>query len=75
MDTKYGEHGYDNNEPSMRPIFTAKGPSFKRGAVIDTPFLSVDLYHLFCRILGIRSITVDGTDRTDVWNQMLEISV
>lgn len=66
-----GEHGYDNIDPSMKPIFTAKGPSIKKGVTVNTEFSNVDLYHLFCRILGIQSINIDGTDRTDVWSQML----
>lgn len=71
MDAKYGEHGYDNIEPSMKPIFTAKGPSFKKGVTVDTEFSNVDLYHLFCRILGIRSKQLDGVDRINIWSQML----
>lgn len=66
-----GEHGYDNTEPSMQPIFTARGPSFKKGVTVTTKFSNTDLYHLFCRLLGINTIKVDGTDRTDVWSQML----
>lgn len=71
-DTEYGLHGYDNNVESMRPIFMAKGPSFKSGAVIEQEFKNIDLFHLFCRLLGIKSIDVDGDDQIRLWRAMLK---
>lgn len=71
-DTEYGLHGYDNNVASMRPIFLANGPRFKRGAVVDQEFRNVDLFNLFCRMLGIAGIDIDGDDPVKIWNAMLK---
>lgn len=71
MNTEYGLHGYDNNVENMRPIFMAKGPRFKSGAVIEKEFKNIDLFHLFCRLLEIKSIDVDGDDLMRVWRAML----
>lgn len=71
MSTPYGVHGYDNWDPDMKPFFIAKGPSFQKGVTIDDDFSNIDLYYLFCRLLGIDSINVDGIDRTDIWQKML----
>lgn len=51
-DHKYGLHGYDNAEPSMRAFFMANGPAFVKNRSFD-PFDSVDLYNLFATVLGI----------------------
>lgn len=73
--TEYGLHGYDNNVDSMRPLFMARGPSFRKAAVIDTEFQNIDLFSLFCRLLGIDAIAIDGDDPTHVWNGMLRANV
>lgn len=72
LDEPYGVHGYDNTVPSMKPIFMAKGPSFNYGVTVDDEFSNIDLYHLFCRLLQIKCIAVDGVDRQDVWQKMLK---
>lgn len=72
MDTPYGVHGYDNNDPTMKPIFMAKGPSFKTGVVIDDEFVNIDLYYLFCKLLRLKCIQVDGLDRENIWQKMLK---
>ncbi|XP_055913099.1 bis(5'-adenosyl)-triphosphatase enpp4-like [Eupeodes corollae] len=60
--TSYGVHGYDNEEELMHPIFMAKGPAFKSGGIQAKPFESVDLFHLFTKILGINdSLVTDGS--------------
>lgn len=60
--TAYGVHGYDNKEKLMHPIFMAKGPAFKSGGVEVKPFESVDLFHLYTKILGIEDSSVrDGS--------------
>lgn len=51
-DHKYGLHGYDNTEPSMRAFFMANGPAFVKNSSFD-PFDSVDLFNLFATVLGI----------------------
>lgn len=46
----------------MHPIFMAKGPAFKSGGIQAKPFESVDLFHLFTKILGINdSLVTDGS--------------
>lgn len=50
--TKYGVHGYDNTYPTMHPIFFAYGHLIKQNNVVE-PFDTVDLYFLFCEILGL----------------------
>lgn len=53
----------------------ASGPSFENGVTIDDDFTNIDLYHLFCKLLGLNvdSISIDGIDRKDVWAKMLKI--
>lgn len=67
--TKYGIHGYDNNESSMHAIFMAKGPLFAKGKQIKS-VKTVDLYNLFCVILNINCNHNDGTNRLSVWNDL-----
>lgn len=50
--TKYGVHGYDNTYESMHPIFFAYGNMIKSENVV-APFDTVDLFYLFCEILGL----------------------
>ena len=54
-----GSHGYDPALPSMRAIFFARGPAFRRGARIDA-FDNVDVYPLLARLVGIRPARNDG---------------
>ena len=54
-----GSHGYDPALPSMRAIFLARGPAFKRGATL-APFDNVDVYPLLARLLGIAPAKNDG---------------
>lgn len=72
MTTPYGVHGYDNWNPDMKPFFIAKGPSFKKGVIIDDDFANIDVIYLLCRRLGIKCPQrVDGIDRTELWDKML----
>lgn len=54
-----GEHGYDNLDPSMRAIFIAEGPSFRRGYVAPA-FPNVDVYPLIAHIFGVQPEPNDG---------------
>lgn len=54
-----GEHGYDNDDPAMRALFVAHGPSFKHGLVVPE-FDNVDVYPLLTRLLDIRPQPNDG---------------
>lgn len=49
---KAGVHGYDNQEPSMRALFIASGPAFKRNYTA-VPFENVDLYPLLSHVVGL----------------------
>lgn len=48
-----GDHGYNNNNTAMYPIFMSHGPAFKANYTIPT-FKNVDIYPLMCFILGIQ---------------------
>lgn len=48
-----GNHGYDNELPSMQAIFMAKGPDFNRNIQIDS-LKNVDIYHIACKILNLK---------------------
>ncbi len=54
-----GSHGYDNEHPSMRALFIARGPAFKQGYVAK-PFKNVEVYNLMCKILGLKPAENDG---------------
>lgn len=54
-----GAHGYDPALESMRAVFMAWGPAFKRGVISD-PIENVDVYNLASRILGITPAKNDG---------------
>jgi len=47
-----GDHGYNNNNSAMHPIFIAHGPDFKQNYTIK-PFNNVDIYPLMCFLLGV----------------------
>lgn len=55
-----GRHGYDNELPSMRTIFIARGPAFRRGARIPE-FSNVDVYALLAHVLGLTPAPNDGS--------------
>lgn len=55
-----GEHGYDPALPSMQAIFIARGPAFRRGAVVP-PFDNVDVYPLLAHLLGLVPGRTDGS--------------
>lgn len=54
-----GEHGYDNDDPGMRALFVAHGPSFKSGVRVPE-FDNVDVYPLLARLLSIEPEPNDG---------------
>lgn len=55
-----GNHGYDNDLLSMRPIFFAKGPDFKVNFTTDV-FESVNVYPLLCHLLRINPSPNNGS--------------
>jgi predicted AlkP superfamily pyrophosphatase or phosphodiesterase len=54
-----GQHGYDPQLMSMRAIFIAAGPAFKRGVTV-APFENVSIYTVLARILGVTPAPNDG---------------
>ena len=54
-----GSHGFDPALASMRAIFIARGPSFRRGLVVPA-INSVDVYPLLATLLGLEPGTHDG---------------
>lgn len=59
----HGSHGYDPLLPSMRGLFVAEGPSFRRGVILPG-FDNVDLYPLLARLIGVAPRANDGNGRT-----------
>ena len=54
-----GQHGYDPQLMSMRALFVAAGPAFKRGATIK-PFENVSIYNVLARVLDLTPAPNDG---------------
>jgi len=55
-----GQHG-SMSRHEMRNILFAKGPSFKRGVVLEGPSGNVDIAPTILRVLGLQaSVTMDG---------------
>ena len=48
-----GISGYDPDAVDMRGVFMAKGPGFKNDGNTYPPVEIVDMYALFCHLLGI----------------------
>lgn len=44
----------------MHPLFLARGPSFKKGAVVET-FNNIDLYPLMCQLLQLKAAPNNGS--------------
>lgn len=55
----------------------ARGRSFKsqvlKPVVVTEKFINIDLYHLFCRLLGLSKYEkeIDGEDKIKAWKAML----
>lgn len=58
-----GAHGYDNQLRSMRAIFIARGPAFRRRATVKA-FPNVDLYNVMTRVLRLKPARNEGSLRT-----------
>ncbi|XP_078181204.1 uncharacterized protein LOC144574967 [Carex rostrata] len=55
-----GAHGYDNAFFSMRTIFMARGPRFKRGRKVQS-FKNVEVYNVIASILGFNGAPNNGS--------------
>lgn len=60
IDDLKGEHGFDNNLDSMKPLFAATGPSFQR-KVIHESFDQVNVFSLFCHLMNITAPKNNGS--------------
>ncbi|KAJ8676692.1 hypothetical protein QAD02_012479 [Eretmocerus hayati] len=58
--SEFGIHGYDNDVSDMHPFFFGVGPAFSSKCKVP-PFDNVDLLPLFCEILEIECLQVNGT--------------
>jgi predicted AlkP superfamily pyrophosphatase or phosphodiesterase len=58
-----GAHGFDNQLESMRALFVAHGPAFKKRTVVE-PFENVDVYNIMARILRLKPASNDGGEAT-----------
>jgi len=66
-----GEHGYDNDNPQMRALFVAHGPSFKQHLVVPV-FDNIHVYALLAKLLGVTPKATEG--RLAVTQGMLRVS-
>ena len=57
-----GMHGYDPAAPDMAAIFIAAGPAIRPGTLV-APFDNVDVYPLLMRLIGVRALHSDGSQR------------
>ena len=55
-----GEHGYPPDEPSMRAVFVASGPSFRTAYTLPA-FDNIHVYPLLAHLLGIAPAANDGS--------------
>lgn len=68
-ESKYGVHGYDNEEPTMNAIFMAKGSFFAKGKKLKSVNM-INLYNLFCLVLDIKCKPNDGSSNIDTWKDL-----
>jgi predicted AlkP superfamily pyrophosphatase or phosphodiesterase len=54
-----GEHGYDNDEPKMRALFVAHGPSFKQHLTVPV-FDNINVYALLTELSGVKPLPNEG---------------
>lgn len=55
-----GDHGYDNRQESMHPIFYAFGPAFRQN-LLAKPFRNVDIYPLMRYLLRLDRRETNGS--------------
>ncbi|CAL8123975.1 unnamed protein product [Orchesella dallaii] len=57
---EYGVHGYNPEEPSMRPFFIARGPAFRKGFEYQ-PIKNIDVVPLISEILSLPKFPSNGS--------------
>ena len=56
-----GDHGYDNLNTEMRALSIMFGPDLKSGYKTDVPHENIELYNLFCELVGVEPSDNNGT--------------
>jgi len=63
-----GNHGFDNDEPTMKAFFAARGPQFIKAMSINKnlsaevdAFDNIHVYSMICSILGLKPAPNNGT--------------
>ena len=54
-----GEHGYNNDDPQMRALFVAHGPSFKQHLLVPV-FDNIHVYALLAELMGVIPKTTEA---------------
>ena len=54
-----GEHGYDIDDPKMRALLVAHGPSFKQHATVPVVDV-INVYVLLAKLLGVTALHNEG---------------
>jgi alkaline phosphatase/predicted AlkP superfamily pyrophosphatase or phosphodiesterase len=62
LPTDKGAHGYDNALMSMRPIFVARGPSFRRGYAVNGTFENVHVHALLAAAMALERALLPPTN-------------
>jgi predicted AlkP superfamily pyrophosphatase or phosphodiesterase len=55
-----GNHGFDDSLSTMRGVFIAHGPAFRRGVTVP-PFRNIHVYPLLAEVLGVAPAPSDGS--------------
>ena len=55
-----GNHGYDDTLRSMRGVFVARGPAFRRNLAVPS-FRNIHVYPLLAEVLGLTPQPADGS--------------
>ena len=55
-----GHHGYPPEISSMRALFLARGPAFRKGVVVE-PFQNIHVYALLADLVGLRPAPNNGS--------------
>jgi predicted AlkP superfamily pyrophosphatase or phosphodiesterase len=55
-----GEHGYDSDDPKMRALFVAHGPSFKQHLTVPE-FDNINVYVLLAKLIAVQPLRNHGS--------------
>ncbi|XP_054162170.1 ectonucleotide pyrophosphatase/phosphodiesterase family member 5-like, partial [Oppia nitens] len=69
----WGNHGWDNRLASMRPLFVANGPAFKKGYNLTKEFMNTDLYPLMLTVLKLPVQLYPSNGSLDAVRELLSV--